>query len=77
MVLTTRWWEDARKMEKLAARQGCEQCSAGPPRPPPAGVPEAGLTCHVRKIHLQLIQQHAAIRLEGHRLWGKPRGERG
>ena len=48
--------------------------SLSSPRPAPSrhGCLEAGLTCHVGQVHLQLIQQDGAVQLEGHHLWARP-----
>lgn len=41
---------------------------------PPPLAPQAGLTCHVGQVDLQLVQQDAAVRLEEHHLQARPRG---
>lgn len=60
-----------------------------PAAPQPPGAPGEGLTGCVGQVHRPLVQQHAAVRLEGHDLqegggdghaergWGAPGGRAG
>lgn len=65
------------------AAGGCTSSSATPdwvshgPTSHGWGGEGAGLTSHVGQVHLQLIQQHAAVRLEGHHLRDRQRGRWG
>lgn len=47
-----------------------------PPRPR-WGRPGAGLTRHMWQVHLQLVQQDAAVGLEDHHLRARPGGQQG